>query len=257
MTYPQQSLSKNATKRRRIQKGTVAIVSMTCFGIAFYIGLFVAFGLSAPLSVQFLYLLFAVGGIGFCLFGLLFGTSLFSDGSIRQLRQPPEFRISDIDIPKAVKFDVSTDANELSMAFETLQKSSSKNKGIAPSCASIKSDDVLFDLCTEIWRLKKKVSAEMKRGGLSESQIPRYVQRIDRALESANVLIHDHAGEKYMPGQAVKVISFQQCDDIPVGEERVIETVKPTIYRDGVVVKQGEVVIGTPIINQQNEGNIP
>jgi hypothetical protein len=257
MTPHTQSSTKNATKRRSIQKDTVAFVFLTCFITVFYVGLFVTSGLSAPSAVQFLYLLFAVGGIGFCLLGLLFGTSLFSAGNIRQLRQPSEFRISDIDPPKAVKFDVSTDANELSMAFETLQKSSSKNKGITTSRVSIKNDDVLFDLCTEIWRLKKKVSAEMQRGDLSESQIPRYIQRIDRALESANVIIHDHAGEKYLPGQAVKVISFQQCDDIPVGEERVLETVKPTIYRDGVVVKQGEVVIGTPITNQQNEGNKP
>ncbi len=257
MNSPKKPLFQNTGKKSRIQKSTIAYIALICVGIAYYIWLFITFGLAAPLTVQILYLVLTAAGIGICLLGLRMGTPFLSKGSMRQLRQPSEFRIDEVEVPKGVKFTSDTDATELCRAFETLQKTTGRNSDTSSEPADVvsKNDAVLFDLCTEIWRLKKKVAAEMQSGGLSGSQVPRYIQRIDRALESANVLIHDHVGEKYLPGQAVKVISVQQCDDIPAGQERVIETVKPTIYRDGVVVKQGEVVIGTSVTNQQKEEN--
>jgi hypothetical protein len=102
----------------------------------------------------------------------------------------------------------------------------------------------LVSICTEIWRLQKKVRAQISHGELQQDQIMKYLERIDCSLEDANIMLHDHTGEKYFPGTAVKIIGFQPCDSVPEGEERIIETVKPTIYCNGVVFKQGEVIVG-------------
>jgi hypothetical protein len=234
---------------------SLAYIVLIGFGFAYYVAFFVIFGLDAPLNLQILDLVVSGLGIAICLFGLRLGTPFLNQEHLRQLRQPSEFRIEETAVPQGVKLDCATDASELCTAFETLQKTSTDKNSNTSIEAPVVSDAVLFNLLTEIWRLKKKVDSEQQKGKLNGSQIPRYIERIDMALESASVLIHDHSGERYLPGQAVKVISVQKCEDIPVGEEKIIETVKPTIYRNGVVVKQGEVVIGTSLTNEQKTGD--
>jgi len=246
---------QNKGKANGNKNTSFAYVVLIGLGLAYYVAFFIIFGLNSPLHLQILNLVVSAVGIVVCLFALRFGTPVLSQENLRQLRQPSEFRIEETAVPQGMKLDCATDASELCTAFETLQKTSTGKNSDTPIEAPAVSDAVLFNLLTEIWRLKKKVASEQQNGKLNESQIPRYIERIDMALESANVLIHDHSGERYLPGQAVKIISVQQCEDIPVGEEKIIETVKPTIYRNGVVVKQGEVVIGTSLTNEQKTGD--
>jgi hypothetical protein len=248
-------LFHNKAKDYGAKNISFAYIVLIGLGIVYYFAFFIIFGLASSIELQIMYLMLSAVGIAICIFGLRYGASVLSQENLRQLRQPSEFRIDEITIPRGVKLDCATDASELCAAFETFQKTSTGKKSDTSSEGPAVSDFVLFNLCTEIWRLKKKVASEQHKGVLNESQIPRYIERIDMALESANLLIHDHSGERYLPGQAVKVISVQQCEDIPVGEERIIETIKPTIYRNGIVVKQGEVVIGTSFTNEQKTGD--
>jgi len=250
----QQPQRQKTRKLPRIQVLLTVYFLLSCVGLAYFAWLTANSVLLPSSAWQVAGLLLGVVGVGICLLGFYDSSPFPSGGNRRQFLHPAEFRINNIRLPRGVKLDSGTDVTDLCTAYEALEKSCSENRpSYSVGGAGVGGNDqLLFSLCTEIWRLRKKVSAETKRGELSNSQIPRYVERMDRAIESANVVIHDHTGEKYFPGQAVRVISFQRCEDIPKGEERVIETVKPTIYRDGLVVRQGEVVVGTSVTNQEN-----
>ena len=64
------------------------------------------------------------------------------------------------------------------------------------------------------------------------------------ALRQGGIDIKDHTGEKYDGGMALHVITFQPAPGL--SHEQVIETIKPTIYRENKIVQMGEVIVGVP-----------
>jgi hypothetical protein len=64
------------------------------------------------------------------------------------------------------------------------------------------------------------------------------------AVKKAKVEIHDHTGERYVDGMAVKVLAFQPTAGITF--DAIIETVKPSIFYRDKLIQMGEVVVGTP-----------
>jgi hypothetical protein len=75
---------------------------------------------------------------------------------------------------------------------------------------------------------------------------------MNRDVEAAADFIHqgdleikDHTGEIYDGGMRIKVIAFQKMDGL--SRERIIETIKPTIYFKGKLLQLGEVIVGTPL----------
>jgi hypothetical protein len=61
----------------------------------------------------------------------------------------------------------------------------------------------------------------------------------------AGVEIHDHADEPYDGGMAVEVLTFQPCPEL--GQQRIIETLRPTVYRNGRMIQRGQVIVGQPV----------
>ncbi len=77
------------------------------------------------------------------------------------------------------------------------------------------------------------------------------MRRVYRDLEStwdtltqAGVEIQDHTGCTYDPGEKLKVIAFQPMPECIF--ERVIETIKPTVYLQGRWIQMGEIIVGVP-----------
>jgi len=153
--------------------------------------------------------------------------------SLRQLSYPKSFRIDDRGWP---------DLSELFASLNSLLNSKDKQ----PVTDDNKQGELLKlvgEIGTIIWRLQKRTVAEIEP--------PEKVRRISRDVEAAtdifcqgDVEIKDHTGQVYDGGMRIRVISFQQMPGLL--QDQIIDTIKPTIYYKGKMIRMGEVIVGTP-----------
>jgi hypothetical protein len=107
--------------------------------------------------------------------------------------------------------------------------------------------NLLSNVGTGLWRLRNK----MVRPGTDEPleemrRAYRHLQSTWDVLKEAGVEILDHNGEAVPEGgvYSLKTLAYQPTPGI--NRERVIETIKPTIYFKDQMIQMGEVIIGTP-----------
>jgi hypothetical protein len=79
----------------------------------------------------------------------------------------------------------------------------------------------------------------------------RHVESGWDVLAQAGVEILDHTDAPFSPGQSLKVIEYQPTPGL--GREKVLETIKPTVYLKKHMVQMGEVIVGTPVQPQAKE----
>jgi hypothetical protein len=108
-------------------------------------------------------------------------------------------------------------------------------------------DKDLAELCTSLWRSTKAMSGQGSPE--AEATFRRPLRHANAALESLAQLgleIIDHTGEQLPKSGAysLKVISFEPKDGLT--QDVVLETVRPTVLRDGRRIQMGEIIVGTP-----------
>jgi hypothetical protein len=111
-----------------------------------------------------------------------------------------------------------------------------------------KRNDFLSEIGTGLWRLRQKMTQpgtdkpteEMRRAY-------RHLESIWDTLQKDGVNIYDHTGQDFDAGKSLKVLAFQPSPGLR--RERVIETIKPTVYVGEEMIQMGEVIVGTPEIN--------
>ena len=153
--------------------------------------------------------------------------------NLRQLSYPKSFRIDDRGWP---------DLSELLVSLSNLLNSRAKQ----PVTDDNKQGELLKlvgEIGTIIWRLQKRATAEIDP---SEK-----IRRVSRDIESANdilcqgdIEIKDHTGQIYDGGMRLRVIAFQPLSGL--ARDKIIDTIKPTIFFKGKMIRMGEVIVGTP-----------
>ena len=104
---------------------------------------------------------------------------------------------------------------------------------------------MLADIGTGLWRLRQKMVKPGTNLPLDEMRRPyRHLESVWDALVQAGAEIQDHTDKPFDPGMSLRVISYQPTPG--VRRERVIETIKPTIYFKGKPIQMGEVIVGRP-----------
>lgn len=118
----------------------------------------------------------------------------------------------------------------------------------------------LADIGTGLWRLKQKMVKPGTNQPLDEMQRAfRHLESVWDALIQAGVEIQDHTDKPFDPGLSLKAVCYQPTPGLE--RERVIETIKPTIYFKGKQIQMGEVIVGqpekyeTPLGNPQNNND--
>jgi hypothetical protein len=104
----------------------------------------------------------------------------------------------------------------------------------------------MADIATNVWKAKAKmldfasgeVRDEMKR-------VYRHIESVLESLSEMGLELKDHTGDAFDYGLPLKVITTQPTQGIT--REKVIETIKPTIYWQHQIIQMGEVVIATPV----------
>ncbi len=108
--------------------------------------------------------------------------------------------------------------------------------------ATALNESALASAATNLWRARKRVARENSRDA---RQVGRYLLASQEALDSAGVVVQDHDGDDYDPGLSLEVLVFQEEPEHK--SEKVLETVRPSIYLGDRRIQMGQVIVGRPL----------
>jgi hypothetical protein len=153
--------------------------------------------------------------------------------SMRQLAYPKEFRIAAVEWPPL--FD-ETLKQLIDLLLTTIEPPP-PNENLP----------FLADVATGLWRLRGKMlepGTDRPRDEMRRAY--RFLDSVWDTLTQAGVEIRDHTDEMVPEGgiYALKAIAYQPTPGII--REKVIETIKPSVYFKNQLIQMGEVIIGTP-----------
>ena len=78
-------------------------------------------------------------------------------------------------------------------------------------------------------------------------RIYRHIEALFDALGDCGITIEAFDGRRYDTGMAVTVVSAEEREGC--SREEIIETVKPTVRKDGTMIQRADVIIATPKAN--------
>jgi len=109
---------------------------------------------------------------------------------------------------------------------------------------------LVADVGTGLWRLRSKQALSGSLDSEEERRTQRHLQSILDTLVQAGVEIRDHTGELVPRGgiYTLNVLAYEPRTSL--ASERVVETIKPTIYFKDRVIQVGQVIIGTPTASE-------
>jgi hypothetical protein len=104
---------------------------------------------------------------------------------------------------------------------------------------------LLADLATGLWRLRRRLLDPATGEPLDKTNRPlRDVDALCDRLREEQVEIQDHTGALYDPTLSLRVAAFQPTPGLD--QDRVLETLKPTLYWRQQRIQIGEVIVGIP-----------
>lgn len=161
---------------------------------------------------------------------------------LQRLALPVEFRVAapTVQVPTAV---VGSAANSAAESPSTNVEVPLLETGASPFV----DESVLPDLCTGLWRLRRRMIDPETDRPLEDMRKPfRHLESVWDTLADAGVDIRDHTNESVPEYGSIglNVLAYQPMPGI--SRERVIETVKPSVYVGERLVQMGQVIIGTP-----------
>lgn len=105
-------------------------------------------------------------------------------------------------------------------------------------------------VATALWRARNKMLAPGSDRPPPELRVPyRHLETAWDALHDAGIEVQSHDGLASDPGLALSVVAYQPTAGLDC--DRVVETIRPSVYLNGRPIQQGEVVVGTPIESEE------
>jgi hypothetical protein len=105
--------------------------------------------------------------------------------------------------------------------------------------------NLLADLATGLWRLRRRMLDPSTGEPLDEMRRAlRDVDALCDRLREERIEIQDHTGALYDPTLSLRVAAFQPTPGLE--QDRVLETLKPTVYWRQQRIQTGEVIVGIP-----------
>lgn len=157
--------------------------------------------------------------------------------TLRQYKYPEEFRI----FPEKKNEDINIGIADLNNLIAETAKA-------APSQGSQNENEInkfIVELATNVWRLKGKMFDKLKNEPFPEMRRAyRHLDSIMLTLENSGIEIIDHTGGFFDPNGGISALAFQPEKGLT--KETVIETIKPSIFKNKIRIQMGEVIVGTP-----------
>jgi molecular chaperone GrpE (heat shock protein) len=105
--------------------------------------------------------------------------------------------------------------------------------------------DSISELSTHMWRMGKRLVDQKSGRPLEETRkVFRHYEACIDTLKKAGIEILDHTGEPFDAGLSLQVLTYQPTEGLD--RDRVIETVRPTVYLGEDRIQMGVVIVGTP-----------
>lgn len=182
-------------------------------------------------------------------------------GTLRQFLYPFEFRISQQTWPPQLSERLARAIEAAAFAVADAAKATEaaakqKIKLPPPPDATATLQDrlkYLADVGTGLWRMRRAMVQPgwvklVDARPMSEMQRPyRWLESAEKRFKEFGLEIQDHNGNKYISGQALEA-TFQPAPDLH--EDMIVETIMPTIYFDGKRIQMGNVLVGTPDLEE-------
>jgi hypothetical protein len=159
-------------------------------------------------------------------------------GDLRQRMFPREFRIPEPAWPENAVAHLERIADQIAKHMD-------EGKPRADLRSRAAHNAFLVEVGTGLWRLRQKMTqpgTNIPRDEMRRAY--RHFESVWEALEHDGVKIYDHTGEDFDAGRSITVLAYQPTDSL--SRERVVETIKPTIYIHDNLVQIGEVIVGVP-----------
>ena len=156
---------------------------------------------------------------------------------LRQLKFPKEFRIP----PPILSKEIISTLEIINNKIQELQQIDFETSATTEK----EKNQFLSDVATGLWRLKQKMVKPGTTKPLEEmSRAYRHLESIWDTIVQTGVNIKDHTGDLFDSGMSIKVIAFQPTKGL--SREKIIETIKPSVYHKDKRIQMGEVIVGTP-----------
>jgi hypothetical protein len=116
----------------------------------------------------------------------------------------------------------------------------------APAVAASGLDlERLCAFAVELWRMKTRLARALpllpaKEGRPFETS----VAKLEELLGEWGLSVEDPSGRPYVEGERLEVLLFEPHADLQ--RPTIVQTVKPSVYRHGVLAKPAQVIVGTP-----------
>ena len=100
-------------------------------------------------------------------------------------------------------------------------------------------------VATGLWRMRNRMVEPGTDRPLPDLRpLFRHLEATWDALTSAGIEIQSHDGDIADPGLSLSVVAYQPTPGLD--RDRIVETIRPTVYLGGRIIQQGEVIVGTP-----------
>jgi hypothetical protein len=100
-------------------------------------------------------------------------------------------------------------------------------------------------VATGLWRMRNRMVEPGTERPLPEMrQVYRHFEATWDALAGAGIEVQSHDGDIADPGLSLSVVAYQPTPGLD--RDRIVETIRPTVYLGGQIIQQGEVIVGTP-----------
>jgi hypothetical protein len=161
------------------------------------------------------------------------------------MKIPKELQVPNIPLPTAAEI-LSQAEHVLSVTTPTASSDRSSASGDASTLAK-----ALITIAGQAWRqetaLTDRVSSETKLE-LSTQEIRKLANALDaikQAIEELGIRVKDRCNEDFHAGLPDQVITEEPREGI--SKERIIRTIRPTIFWHQTMVQRGEIDIAVPI----------
>lgn len=151
---------------------------------------------------------------------------------LRQLKYPKEFRIATPVWPQ----DMWESTEQI---VSLIASPPQEEKGLML---------ILKEIGTGLWRIRNRLKGEMNPS-LEIRGAMRFLESTWDALVQSGLEIRDHTDEIVTGGESLRIVAAEPSDHVV--RNQVIETIKPTIFYRGTIIQMGEVIVGTPLTNNE------
>lgn len=152
--------------------------------------------------------------------------------------------------PKEIRIKTVNTPDEIQSLFVEISKLLPLLEGHYNEGAIEKEDKTILNLfaevCVGLWRSRNKLIDPGTN--LPSNESPRALRSIETTLDHLKMNgfeIKDRINEPYVVGMIEKVIAWENT--VGIDNEKIIETIKPTIIYKDQVLRVGEIIVGVPV----------